>query len=57
MSDFFKVKSWDAKALFSMNIQSETCAICRANLQENCLECQGLEIDTKCGVYILYLFE
>lgn len=55
MSEFFKVTQWDAKALFSLSYHADTCAICRTSLQELCLECQGLDVETQCSVYKRYI--
>ena len=37
----FDIKKWNAVALWSWDLQVDTCAICRNSLMELCLECQG----------------
>ena len=36
----FEVKKWNAVALWSWDIQVDTCAICRMHLMDLCVECQ-----------------
>lgn len=37
----FEVKKWNAVALWSWDIQVDTCAICRMHLMDLCVECQS----------------
>ncbi|ELP92172.1 RING-box protein pip1, putative [Entamoeba invadens IP1] len=37
----FEIKKWNAVALWSWDLQVDTCAICRNSLMDLCLECQG----------------
>jgi len=41
--DIFTIKKWNAVALWSWNVQSENCAICRFQLINPCLRCQDSE--------------
>ena len=63
----FEVKKWNAVAMWSWDIEVETCAICRNNLIDPCIECisnaaEGTVPDCtiawgKCNVcFILVLF-
>ena len=36
----FEVKKWNAVALWSWDVQVDTCAICRMHLMDLCVECQ-----------------
>ncbi|MES1910881.1 MAG: RING-box protein 1 [Cercozoa sp. M6MM] len=36
-----QVKKWNAVALWSWDIDTETCAICRNSIMELCIECQA----------------
>lgn len=53
MSDnkIIQVSTWNAITLWSYNIQSVTCAICRNDLQQPCLDCQVTESPGECTVY------
>ena len=42
----FEVKRWHASALWSWDIQVETCAICRNHIMDLCLECQANQVNT-----------
>lgn len=55
MSDnqIIQVSTWNAITLWSYNIQSVTCAICRNDLQQPCLDCQVSESTGECTVYLL----
>lgn len=47
----FKIKKFNAVALWSWNIEVETCAICRNNLMDPCIECQSNAVqDADCQV-------
>ena len=37
----FEIKKWNAVAIWSWNIQVDTCAICRSHIMEPCIECQA----------------
>eukprot|EP00470_Lotharella_oceanica_P005265 CAMPEP_0170167390 /NCGR_PEP_ID=MMETSP0040_2-20121228/806_1 /TAXON_ID=641309 /ORGANISM="Lotharella oceanica, Strain CCMP622" /LENGTH=70 /DNA_ID=CAMNT_0010405389 /DNA_START=24 /DNA_END=233 /DNA_ORIENTATION=+ len=37
----FKVKKWNAVALWSWDITVDTCAICRNHIMSPCIECQA----------------
>eukprot|EP00466_Bigelowiella_natans_P010089 jgi/Bigna1/50151/estExt_Genewise1.C_670108 len=43
----FKVKKWNAVALWSWDIVVETCAICRNHIMSPCIECQAKENATR----------
>lgn len=44
------VNQWNAITLWGYNIQSVTCAICRNDLQQPCLDCQVSESTNECTV-------
>lgn len=37
----FEIKKWSAVAFWSWDIEVETCAICRNNIMDICIECQS----------------
>ena len=37
----FEVKKWNAVALWSYNMKTDTCAICRNHIMDQCIECQA----------------
>lgn len=37
----FQLKKWNAVALWSWDIQVDTCAICRNHIMDLCIECQS----------------
>ncbi|GET88235.1 ring-box protein 1, putative [Leishmania tarentolae] len=37
----FELKKWNAVALWSWDIQVDTCAICRNHIMDLCIECQS----------------
>lgn len=39
--DFFIVKKWSAVCLWSWDIITDTCAICRNHIMDLCIECQA----------------
>ncbi|CAD2220914.1 RING-box protein 1 [Angomonas deanei] len=39
----FKLKKWNAVALWSWDIQVDTCAICRNHIMDLCIECQATQ--------------
>mmetsp|Transcript_29079 Transcript_29079/g.70937 ORF Transcript_29079/g.70937 Transcript_29079/m.70937 type:complete len:129 (+) Transcript_29079:126-512(+) len=39
----FRVKRWEAVALWSWDITVDTCAICRNHIMSPCIECQAKE--------------
>merc|ERR1740115_266708 len=48
------LKKWNAVALWSWDVEVDTCAICRNLIMENCIECQAAvqtaDFDTECSV-------
>lgn len=43
--------SWNIVGLWSLDIQIETCAICRNHIMDSCVECQnGLEAAAPCAI-------
>lgn len=61
----FEIKKWNAVALWSWENDVDTCAICRNNIMDPCIECQASSGDTKtecavawgtCGVCFSSLF-
>ncbi|KEG14516.1 RING-box protein 1 [Trypanosoma grayi] len=48
----FELKRWNAVALWSWDIQVETCAICRNHVMDLCIECQANQgaAPTDCNV-------
>ena len=47
--EIFQIKKWNAVALWSWDIQIDTCAICKNLVQDPCIECQSRN-DTKTPV-------
>ena len=46
-----KLISWDIVGLWSLDVQIETCAICRNHIMDSCVECQnGVENCGACSV-------
>ena len=45
----FEIKKWNAVALWSWDIQVDTCAICRNHIQDLCIECQGNQDSATCS--------
>mgnify|MGYP000402505905 CR=1 FL=1 len=43
----FEIKKWNAVALWSWENDVDTCAICRNNIMDPCIECQASSGDTK----------
>jgi E3 ubiquitin-protein ligase RBX1 len=43
----FKIKKWDAVALWSWDIVVDTCAICRNHIMSACIECQAKDPPVK----------
>jgi RING-box protein 1 len=41
--DIFTIKKWTAVGLWSWDIHIDTCAICKNNVQDPCIECQALQ--------------
>eukprot|EP00924_Labyrinthula_sp_SR-Ha-C_P002376 maker-scaffold_16-snap-gene-2.57-mRNA-1 protein AED:0.06 eAED:0.06 QI:123/1/1/1/1/1/3/29/103 len=37
----FEIKKWNAVALWSYDLVTETCAICRNHIMDPCIECQA----------------
>ena len=43
--------SWNIVGLWSLDIQIETCAICRNHIMDSCVEClNGLDGETTCKI-------
>ena len=45
----FTVKKWNAVAMWSWDVECDTCAICRVQIMDACLRCQA-ESKHHCGV-------
>lgn len=46
-----KLISWDLVGVWSLDIQIETCAICRNHIMDTCVECQnGIVADDGCSI-------
>ncbi|CAI4226322.1 unnamed protein product [Auanema sp. JU1783] len=45
----FVLKKWNALAIWSWDVECDTCAICRVHLMEECLKCQA-ESASECVV-------
>ncbi len=43
----FEIKKWNAVALWSWDIQVDTCAICRNHIMDLCIDCQGNQLPTQ----------
>lgn len=43
-----KLKRWKAVALWSWNLEVDTCAICRNQLTDLCIDCQASESSAPC---------
>ena len=41
--EIFKIKKWTAVALWAWDVHIDTCAICKNNVQDPCIECQALQ--------------
>ena len=39
----FVITKWNAVALWSWEMEQETCAICKSSLMEKCVQCQANE--------------
>ncbi|CAK9300679.1 unnamed protein product [Gordionus sp. m RMFG-2023] len=39
--NIFHLKKWNGVAMWSWDVQTENCAICRSNIMDSCLECQS----------------
>jgi len=42
----FEIKKWNAVAMWSWDIDVDTCAICRNHIMEQCVECQANQYAT-----------
>jgi len=40
-SSMFALKKWNAVAMWSWDVECDTCAICRVQVMDSCLRCQG----------------
>lgn len=45
----FEIKKWNAVALWSWDIQVDTCAICRNHIMDLCIECQANQQSDSAG--------
>jgi len=46
----FSLKKWNAVAMWSWDVECDTCAICRVQVMDACLRCQGeSKVDAKGG--------
>jgi len=44
----FSLKKWNAVAMWSWDVECDTCAICRVQVMDACLRCQGeSKVDAK----------
>ena len=41
--EIFKIKKWTAVALWAWDVHIDTCAICKNNVPDPCIECQALQ--------------
>lgn len=46
----FEIKKWSPVFMWSWDVESDTCSICRGNLNELCLECQTKPTGGECTV-------
>jgi len=47
----FSLKKWNAVAMWSWDVECDTCAICRVQVMDACLRCQGeSKVDAKGSV-------
>lgn len=47
-SQLFTLKKWNAVAMWSWDVESDTCAICRVQVMDACLRCQAeSKVDAK----------
>uniref|UniRef100_A0AC35GL56 RING-type domain-containing protein n=1 Tax=Panagrolaimus sp. PS1159 TaxID=55785 RepID=A0AC35GL56_9BILA len=46
----FTLKKWNPVALWTWDVECDTCAICRVNLMEACLRCQSDSKSDECVV-------
>ncbi len=46
----FTLRKWNAVAMWSWDVECETCAICRVQLMDACLRCQGEQRQDDCVV-------
>jgi RING-box protein 1 len=37
----FEIRKWNAVALWSWDVQVDNCAICRAHVMDDCVECEA----------------
>ena len=50
----FTLKKWNAVAMWSWDVECDTCAICRVQVMDACLRCQS---ETKETVEIISFYE
>lgn len=46
----FEIKKWNPVFMWSWDVESDTCSICRGNLNELCLECQTKPTGSDCTI-------
>ena len=47
----FTLKKWNVVAMWSWDVECDTCAICRVQVMDDCLRCQAeSKADTNCVV-------
>lgn len=46
----FEIKKWSPVFMWSWDVESDTCSICRGNLNELCLECQTKPTNGECTI-------
>ncbi|XP_064539734.1 RING-box protein 1-like [Drosophila montana] len=44
----FEIMNWNANALWSWDVQIDTCAICRNLIKDPCIECQSNMSEEEC---------
>ena len=48
----FSLKKWNAVAMWSWDVECDTCAICRVQVMDACLRCQS---ETKGRVHLIII--
>ena len=48
MSNKVSIKSWKGVALWAWDSKADTCAICRENIMDLCIECQANQNSEAC---------
>lgn len=53
----FSLKKWNAVAMWSWDVECDTCAICRVQVMDACLRCQAENKQEDCvGESVKYVF-